>query len=223
MALIMWVKRKNMSSQVAPNIKRDELLLEHLPWIKSVAGYVYQRIYRRTEIDDLIQAGVVAFLEVIPKFKKSKKILLKTFAGKRIIGAMFDCHEKNQNLPRNIVRKLTKKGDSKQDIISRFIPIEELSEEQEVLFIDKTQSPFLIVEQKELIEMIKKLTSSLPSTPHDAISYKELIYLHYEKELRAREIANQFKVHETRVCQIKKKMLLTLKNEIKEKYKDYIK
>ncbi len=86
---------------------REELILEHTPLIRYVAGRIAMRLPSHIQIDDLTSAGVVGLIDAVDKFDPDKKVQFKTYAEFRIRGAILDELRSMDWVPRSIRRKST--------------------------------------------------------------------------------------------------------------------
>lgn len=68
----------------------DTGLREHAPLVRKIARQVLSKLTPNVEIDDLIQAGMIALADVLPRFDESHGAQFSTFASYRIRGAMID-------------------------------------------------------------------------------------------------------------------------------------
>src|ERR1700690_1181532 len=56
---------------------RDQVLMEHLPTVRYLARRIHERLPQHVELDDLISAGVVGWMDAFSKFDHNKKVQLK--------------------------------------------------------------------------------------------------------------------------------------------------
>ena len=78
----------NASEEAA--LRREQLVLEHLPQVRLIAGRIHDRLPDYISLDDLISTGVVGLLAAIDNFDASRSVQLKTYAEHRIHGAIMD-------------------------------------------------------------------------------------------------------------------------------------
>lgn len=71
-------------------MRRERLVLEHLPQVRIIAGRIHDRLPEHVSLDDLISTGVVGLLNAIDNFDPSYNAQLKTYAEHRIHGAIMD-------------------------------------------------------------------------------------------------------------------------------------
>jgi len=87
-----------------PARKREQVILDHLPLVKSIATSVYSRCQSEVLHEDLVSAGVVGLLQAYQRFDKRRKLKLRTLAAHRIRGAMLDYLRELDPLSRDLRR-----------------------------------------------------------------------------------------------------------------------
>ncbi|MDQ2841908.1 MAG: FliA/WhiG family RNA polymerase sigma factor [Acidobacteriota bacterium] len=68
----------------------DEIILSHMPQVRTIASRICNRLTPRVELNDLISAGTIGLLKAIDRFDSSRNICLKTYAEYKIRGAILD-------------------------------------------------------------------------------------------------------------------------------------
>src|SRR5436309_345359 len=71
------IRRQRLSRQ-----KRDQIVLEHLPLVKSIAIRVHETLP--------VHAGVLGLFDAVDKYDGSKNIVFHAYAKHRIKGAILD-------------------------------------------------------------------------------------------------------------------------------------
>src|ERR1700678_25565 len=84
---------------------RNELVLRELPQVYYTAARIRDRLPGHVEIDDLVQAGVVALLDACRNYDAEKDAQFSTFAKYRIRGAILDSLRKLDWGSRSMRRK----------------------------------------------------------------------------------------------------------------------
>lgn len=87
--------------------EREELILEHTPLIRYVAGRIAMRLPAHVPLDDLISAGVLGLIDAVDKFDPEQNVKFKTYAEFRIRGAILDELRAMDWVPRSVRRKST--------------------------------------------------------------------------------------------------------------------
>src|SRR5262245_34224849 len=78
-------KRKGLTQE-----KRDQIVLEHLPLVKSIAIRVHESLPVHVDLDDLIHAGVMGLFDAVIKYDNRKNVVFHAYAKHRIKGAILD-------------------------------------------------------------------------------------------------------------------------------------
>src|SRR5581483_11930780 len=71
-------------------LRREALVLQHLPQVRLIARRIHERLPAYIILDDLISAGVLGLLAAIDNFDETLNVQLKTYAERRIRGAIMD-------------------------------------------------------------------------------------------------------------------------------------
>jgi len=85
--------------------EREQLLVEHLPQVRSIARGIHQRLPSHVPLEDLIHAGVLGLMDAVQKFNPAKNVQLKCYAQFRIRGAILDSLREMDWCPRNFRRQ----------------------------------------------------------------------------------------------------------------------
>ncbi len=100
------LSREKPYAPVIPlDIKRDELILEHLPQIKYIAQRISTKLPSHVELNDLVSAGILGLLDAIEKFDPHRGVKFKTYAELRIKGAILDSLRNLDWAPRSLRKK----------------------------------------------------------------------------------------------------------------------
>jgi RNA polymerase sigma factor for flagellar operon FliA len=86
-------------------LRREALVLEHLPQVRLIAARVHDRLPDHICLDDLISTGILGLIAAIDNYDPSQKVLLKTYAEHRIHGAIMDSLRDMDWAPRKMRRK----------------------------------------------------------------------------------------------------------------------
>jgi RNA polymerase sigma factor for flagellar operon FliA len=81
--------------------ERDQLVLEHLPQVRLIAGRIHERLPKQVPLDDLISAGVIGLMTAIDNFDPSRGVKLRTFAEHKIRGYILNSLAKTGGAPRS--------------------------------------------------------------------------------------------------------------------------
>src|SRR5947209_16400295 len=88
-------------------LRREALVLQHLPQVRLIARRIHERLPSHISLDDLVSSGVIGLLAAIDNFDESFNVQLKTYAERRIRGAIMDSLREMDWAPRD-TRKRSK-------------------------------------------------------------------------------------------------------------------
>jgi RNA polymerase sigma factor for flagellar operon FliA len=71
-------------------LRRDALILKHLPLVRAIANRVRENLPVQVELDDLVHAGILGLFDAVEKFDPRKKVVFHLYAKHRIRGAILD-------------------------------------------------------------------------------------------------------------------------------------
>ena len=94
------VERTSRKQQV-----REQMILENLPQIKYIAQRIAAKLPPNIEMDDLISAGILGLLDAVEKFDPLRGVKFKTYADRRIKGAILDSLRNLDWAPRSLRKK----------------------------------------------------------------------------------------------------------------------
>jgi RNA polymerase sigma factor FliA len=89
----------------ASALRREALVLEHLPQVRLIARHVHGRLPGHIGLDDLISTGVIGLLSAIDNFDPSFNVQLKTYAERKIRGAIMESLRDMDWAPRECRKK----------------------------------------------------------------------------------------------------------------------
>jgi RNA polymerase sigma factor for flagellar operon FliA len=91
--------------------KRDELVMQHVALVKTMAQRLAQRLPSQVEMNDLMSVGIMGLIDAAGRYKPSTGVPFEAFARRRIHGAMLDALRDLDWAPRSL-RKLRRTIDS---------------------------------------------------------------------------------------------------------------
>ena len=86
-------------------LDRQALVLQHLPQVWLIARRIHGQLPDYVALDDLISTGVVGLLAAIDNFDPSLDVQLKTYAERKIRGAILDGLRETDWAPRGVRKK----------------------------------------------------------------------------------------------------------------------
>jgi RNA polymerase sigma factor for flagellar operon FliA len=118
------------------NIKREEMILEHLPLVHKISKGIKLNSNMSVTKDDLYSAGVIGLMEAVDKYDEDKNVVFAAFATLRIKGAMIDEIRKQSNLSRGKVKKLSEYNNAVDELRNKLSREPEDKEVAKILDID---------------------------------------------------------------------------------------
>lgn len=86
--------------------QKEDLTKEFIPRIKSWVLKIYGTLPDSVDIDDLLSAACMGFVESLNRYDKSKNVEFYSYAERRIKGAILDALRQMDFLPRNLRNKV---------------------------------------------------------------------------------------------------------------------
>ena len=83
---------------------RDELVMQHVPLVKTLAQRLAQRLPSQVEVSDLIGVGVIGLIDAATRYKPTLGVPFDAFARRRVQGAMLDSLRELDWAPRSLRR-----------------------------------------------------------------------------------------------------------------------
>jgi len=84
---------------------RDELLMEQLPLVRSIASRIRRSLPNHVPFEDLFQAGIIGLLDAIAKYDPHRPTRFEVYASSRIRGAILDSLRELDWAPRSLRAK----------------------------------------------------------------------------------------------------------------------
>ena len=231
-------------SQLAEDRQTQERLITgHIDLVKRIAYHLITRLPAHTDIDDLMQSGMMGLLEAANNYDPSRGASFGTYAGIRIRGAMLDEVRRHDSTPRSVHQKHRRVSEAIRAIEAetgrRATPKEiaarlsiSLDEYHKILHDSAGCKLFSLDEAIDETTQTKQVLNEDAITPDEAFSkdqFREelvnalhrlparerlVLSLYYERELNLREIGEVLGVSESRVCQIHAQALARLRASI---------
>jgi len=225
--------------------ERNKLVIEHSYLVSFVLSRLTIKLPNSIDKNDLISTGTWGLLEAANRFNPNYDILFKSYAIKRIKGAIYDLL-RSQSLGGQRICKLAKRiqkaiaeiekkqdGPANDTQIAKHLSLS-VSDLQKH-YAEINLSYVLHIEDQDSEEsQLKHIGCDYASKPeesyekqalkqHVATQVKSLpkheklvLSLYYEQELNLKEISYVLSVSESRVSQIRSKALLRLKSRLSD-------
>jgi len=87
--------------------QRQALVVENLPYVKHILGRLVGRLPSNVDIENLESAGVLGLVEASHQFDDSYGVSFRTFAYRRVWGAIIDELRRNSPLPQKLMNQIT--------------------------------------------------------------------------------------------------------------------
>lgn len=95
---------------------KQELVLRYVHVVKSIAIHMRNVYANFTQLEDIVNEGVIALIQGIDKFDITMNVKFETFISKRIRGLVIDLARKQDWVPRSI-RKVVKDIEQANDFL----------------------------------------------------------------------------------------------------------
>ncbi len=224
------------------NYYRDRLILNYKPFLKIIVNKVYRKLPKNVDIMDLENYGYIGLIDAIKKFDLDRNIKFETYASYRIKGAIIDGIRKQDWLSRTLRSKVKKNNDEYSDCGNAEIEDNENKDKSIKADYELENFTMLSIDDPNFYEKGSKDQSSYLSDSYDlyvagvtdfaekienklflrktfsklTAQERKVIYLYYFKGKTFKEIGKSLNITESRISQINKKILLTLKKEIND-------
>lgn len=220
--------------------EQERLIEENLELVKRIAYHLLARLPAHTEIDDLMQSGMMGLLEAARNYDPSRGASFSTFAGFRIRGAMLDEVRRHDWTPRSVHRKQREltaairelEGETgrqpRADEVAERMGIS-LDEYHKILRDSAGCSLFSLNEAMDENKPTRQVVTDDSDDPGRLCSEEQfreevvaaigrlpekeqmVLSLYYERDLNLKEIGAVLGVTESRVCQIHGQALARLR------------
>jgi len=205
-----------------------------IEWAKKFVSSLYGRIPPHSDLDDLLGSALLGLAESINRYDPNKNATLKTFAKKRMVGAVKDELRRYDPLTRgqrNRLRDLTEKKElevKEKDVVldkeeneemqslrlvcnhGRRLPLEEFEADssQTTSLSDQTHSPEERCHRKRICSIIKNNIGKLNSRARNIL---ELLYF---QDLNTIEVGEKLGLSQSRISQIRYESLTLLRESM---------
>ena len=224
--MIAYSAEKAMSAN-----EQEALIAENIELVKRIAYHLIARLPANTEIEDLMQSGMMGLLEAARNYDASRGASFATFAGFRIRGAMLDEVRRHDWTPRSVHRKQREVSQAIRELeveLGRQPKGSEIASHMEITLDDYHKilrdsagcSLFSLSDALDETKPMRQLASEDGADPDALFTEGQIreevaqaiaglpekeqmvLSLYYERELNLKEIGEVLGVTESRVCQI---------------------
>jgi RNA polymerase sigma factor FliA len=223
------IRRQRLSRQ-----KRDQIVLEHMPLVKSIAIRVHETLPVHVDLDDLIHAGVLGLFDAVDKYDDAKNIVFHAYAKHRIKGAILDSLREMDWASRELRRHQREVETVTRDLSGKLGRAPQETEVADEMGIDLGRWRKVQLELRTI-----NIVSATPNADSDddreietegtaefrpdricerqelsitlarAMNalperYQKVVFLYYSNEMTMKEIGDMMGVNESRISQIHK-------------------
>ena len=216
-------------------MERDRLVQESWPLVRRVALQVASRLPTQVELSDLTQAGFLGLLDAASRYDEAKGVRFSTYAELRIRGSILDGLRELDWVPRSVRRRRRELEAAVGRLEAR---LERAPNETELAVeLGLSVSDLGRIEPvAEMVETTDELDSLVRDPhaidPHEVLAHRELfrilvdaidsltekerlvMTLYYYEDLTMKEVGEVLGVNESRVSQIHKKAVRTLRRRL---------
>ncbi len=216
-------------------MERDRLVQESWPLVRRVALQVASRLPTQVELSDLTQAGFLGLLDAASRYDEAKGVRFSTYAALRIRGSILDGLRELDWVPRSVRRRRRELEAAVGRLEAR---LERAPNETELAIeLGLSVSDLGRIEPvAEMVETTDELDSLVRDPhaidPHEVLAHRELfrilvdaidslnekerlvMTLYYYEDLTMKGVGEVLGVNESRVSQIHKKAVRTLRRRL---------
>ena len=216
-------------------MERDRLVQESWPLVRRVALQVASRLPTQVELSDLTQAGFLGLLDAASRYDEAKGVRFSTYAELRIRGSILDGLRELDWVPRSVRRR---RRELEAAVGRREARLERAPNETELAIeLGLSVSDLGRIEPvAEMVETTDELDSLVRDPhaidPHEVLAHRELfrilvdaidslnekerlvMTLYYYEDLTMKGVGEVLGVNESRVSQIHKKAVRTLRRHL---------
>lgn len=216
-----------------PFVDLKEMVEQHTPLVRRIAGQIASRLPVSISLDDLVQEGMIGLLDAIGRFEPQPNLSFEHYAGMRIRGAIYDACRRNDLLPRHQRDKLDQVqaathrlehrlgraamdheiaaeiGLNIQDFYALVdtmvgvMPLDEVPEE--LMPEDPYSHPLERIATAQLMQRLVDVLQQLPE------KQQLVLALHYQQELSYSEISAIMNLTRGRISQLHTQAMLTIR------------
>jgi len=221
----LWTLYSRLQSETV----RHALILRHQTLVSIIAEREAQRLPRSVDVDDLKQEGFSGLNDAISRFDPSRGFKFKTFASRRIRGAMIDALRRLDWQPRNERQRSTQVEAARSELretlgrdptdqeiarqarlkdrdVQRLRPrqMHSVSDRRQSVHEDSDHTLDSLAESREESPIDHAHRKDLMEELGRVLSEKErsILAMYYMDGLTFRQIGQHLSITESRVCQI---------------------
>ena len=202
--------------------QRQALVVENLPYVRHILGRLVGRLPSNVDVENLESAGVLGLVEASHQFDSAFGVSFRTFAYRRVWGAIIDELRRNSPLPQKLMNQITLVRRA-QESLEPPITTDRLAAEcgltteqvEACLIAMRLSSPAPLSEQAlsvlcdpgaesvsegmEIAEAKKAIADCIETLPEQQ---RLVLTLYYSEDLRLKEIGRVLNLSESRISRI---------------------
>lgn len=215
-----------LKDKVAPERKshrhsRDELILNHLGYVKHILNKLLNQLPSGVDAENLESAGILGLIESAEQFDPSRNVEFRTFSYQRIRGAILDELRRNCPLSQQMLQKIARLRQVKASMQGA-VTVEELAVAADMTVAEVTRciqgsrltrpeswtdsvrvrghigdnDDVTPLERREMVSILADGIEALPEQMRIAVA------LHYNEGLKLKEVGEVLGLSESRVSRI---------------------
>lgn len=220
----------------------ETLIEEYAPLVRKIAWQVHSRVSRTSDLEDLIQVGLIALIEASRTYEE-RGFAFATYATTRIRGAMIDQQRREADVGRSAMaaaRQLRTTRAALEQTLLRTPTAAEIAEAldlsaEDYFALEKSATHGRSTSLDELVDSGAFLFADDRMGAGDALEQEDLLealrncieqlsareqmvlQLYFFEELNLQEIGLTLDVSAARVCQIKRDAMVKIDRMIRER------
>ena len=228
--------------RVEGSAARDRFIESNVDLVRYVALRIAPRLPGSVELEDLVHDGILGLLDAVNKFCPDRGVKFRTYAERRVRGAIVDGLRKKDWQPRALRRDRRELDATRAKLASlhgREPREEEICEEMSLTLdqlhqLQRNISSGAIIALEDYTEPAQKGHVEM-AAPHLALEKKQfaqalaetvkqlperelkVLELYYHEELNMKEIGAVLGVTESRVCQLHSQAAARLREMMRER------
>lgn len=224
----------NVYQDAAKRQKRDQLVLEHLEYVRQICGTLAKRLPDNVDLQNLQSAGVVGLIEAAQNYDESRGVAFKTYSYPRIRGAIIDEIRRNSPLSQKVMNSVSRIKAAIETIEPPATPEliasktgMSVTEVEECLMAMKITTPqpwdesnnSTRIENSPAAGLERREQTQLVADAIEQLSERDrcVVQLYYLEELRLKEIGVVLGISESRVSRILARAELQLQEAIRRR------
>jgi RNA polymerase sigma factor for flagellar operon FliA len=205
------------------SFSRDELITEHLPYVKRIVQRIAVHLPANVETDDLLNAGIIGLIQAAERYDPTMDNKFITYAVFRIKGAVLSelrsrdfLSKSNEEVAEDLGLSLDEFNRIRKTSSISFISFDEIGytskEDQKslmrYLINNDTEDALTLTRLNEIEKAIAEAIGAL------AEKERKVISLYYWEEFTMKEIGKTLDITESRVSQIHSQAIGRLRRKL---------